>query len=161
MVAAVENRVIDDETPEIRARSVKTTAGAVEDISDRKIKQANNAIVLWVDDIPNNNIYERRSLEALGVNFVIAVSIDIAISEIKKRKFDVIISDMGRPPDSMAGYTLLDSLRKSGNNTPFVIYASSRSPEHISESRRRGALGCTNRPDELFDYVLSAIGRGE
>lgn len=66
---------------------------------------------------------------------------------------------MGRAHDSQAGYTLLDKLRSSGDRTPFIIYASSRAPEHLAESKRRGAFGCTNRSDELFDMVLSAIAR--
>ena len=70
---------------------------------------------------------------------------------------DVIISDMARPPDQHAGYTLLDQLRASGNLTPFVIYSGSNAPEHRAEARRRGALGATNRASELFSYVLAAI----
>ena len=115
--------------------------------------------MLWVDDRPNNNINERQSLEALGVSFVLATSTDEAIDKIKRQSFDAIISDMGRPPDPQAGYTLLDKLRASGNQTPFVIYAGSRSPEHQAEARRRGAVGCTNRPNELFEMVLSVLGR--
>jgi CheY-like chemotaxis protein len=63
---------------------------------------------LWVDDFPNNNIYERQALEALGVNFVLATSTEEALKKISRQRFDAIISDMGRPPDSRAGYTLLD-----------------------------------------------------
>ena len=73
--------------------------------------------------------------------------------------FDVIISDMGRPPDSRAGYTLLDTLRSQEVQTPFIIYTGSRDPRHVAESRRHGAIGCTNNPTELFEMVLSALGR--
>jgi CheY-like chemotaxis protein len=96
-------------------------------------------------------------LEALGVNFVLALSTDEALEKIERQHFDAIISDMGRPPDPRAGYTLLDRIRSMGNKTPFIIYAGSRSPEHRTEAKRRGALDCTNRPDELFGLVLSAI----
>ncbi|MEY2645381.1 MAG: hypothetical protein RLZZ611_2030, partial [Cyanobacteriota bacterium] len=69
----------------------------------------------------------------------------------------VIVSDMGRPPDAQAGYTLLDRLRSTGNKTPYLIYAGSRSAEHVAESRRRGAIGCTNDPYELFEYIVEAL----
>jgi CheY-like chemotaxis protein len=82
-------------------------------------------------------------LEALGVTFVLAASTDEAIGKVKRQSFDAIISDMGRPPDSQAGYTLIDKLRADGNQTPFIIYAGSRAPEHRAEARRRGAVGCT------------------
>jgi CheY-like chemotaxis protein len=117
--------------------------------------------VLWVDDRPNNNILERQDLEALGVSFVLATSTKEALEKLNEQHFDAIISDMGRPPDSRAGYTLLDRLRSSGNQIPFVIYASSRDPAHVAESRRRGAVGCTNNLIELSEMVLLAIRQGE
>jgi CheY-like chemotaxis protein len=114
--------------------------------------------VLWVDDRPENNEYERRALEALGIRVDISKSTDDAVAQQAARRYNLIISDMGRPPDARAGYTLLDALRNSGDGTPFVIYASSRAAEHIAEARRRGALGCTNRPQELVEYVLQGLG---
>jgi len=101
-----------------------------------------------------------KLLAALGVTFVLATSTDEALERLKIQSFDAIISDMGRPPDSQAGYTLLDRLRAGGDQTPFIIYAGSRAPEHRAEARRRGAVGCTNRPDELFEMVLSVLGQG-
>jgi CheY-like chemotaxis protein len=111
-----------------------------------------------VDDRPSNNVHERQALEAVGITFVLATSTEDALEKLRRQSFDAIISDMGRPPDSQAGYTLLDKLREAGNRTAFIIYASSRAPEHRAEARRRGAIGCTNRPDELFEMVLSALG---
>jgi CheY-like chemotaxis protein len=123
------------------------------------IHRAEQATVLWVDDRPRNNSYERQALEALGITFVLATSTDEALNELGRRPFNVIIWDMSRPPDPHAGYTLLDKIRAEGNQTPFIIYAGSRAPQHVAESRRHGADGCTNRPDELFEMVLSAVAR--
>ena len=123
------------------------------------LRRAENATVLWVDDRPDNNVYERQSLEALGVTFVLATSTDEALDKLKRRHFDVIVSDMGRAPDARAGYTLLDALRGSGDKTPFIIYAGSNAPEHKAEAQKHGALGSTNRPVELFEYVMRALRR--
>jgi len=125
----------------------------------RVMRRAARSTVLWVDDRPSNNVHERQSLEALGVSFVLATSTEEALEILKRQGFDAIISDMGRPPDAQAGYTLLDALRVKGDRTPFIIYAGSRAPEHRAEARRRGAVGCTNRADELFEMVLSTLGR--
>lgn len=126
-------------------------------VTPNALRKTGRATLLWVDDRPDNNIYERQSIEALGARFVLATSTDEALEKIKAQHFDAIISDMGRPPDSRAGYTLLDQLRASGNSTPFVIYAASNSPEYVAEAKRHGALGCTNRAGELLSYVISAL----
>jgi hypothetical protein len=65
---------------------------------------------------------------------------------------------MESPPDLQGGYTLLDKLQASDNQTPFIIY-SSRAPERCAEAKRRGAVGCTDSADELFEAVLSALGQ--
>ena len=114
--------------------------------------------VLWVDDRPDNNRYERQALEALGVRFTLSISTEDALERLRRQKFDLIISDMGRPPDQYAGYTLLDTLRGAGDRTPFVIYAGSRDPEHVKEAREHGALGCTNSAQELILLVTRALG---
>jgi CheY-like chemotaxis protein len=161
LVAASVARPDTATTPESAARNAKEAADVVaESVNPRVIRRASKATVLWVDDQLNNNIFERQSLEALGVSFVLATSTDEALDKLAKQKFDAIISDMGRPPDPRAGYTLLDQLRASGNQVPFIIYSSSNAPEHKTEARSHGAVGCTNRASELFGYVLTALNRG-
>jgi CheY-like chemotaxis protein len=144
------------------ARSAKQVAREAHEIvadavTPAFLRKAGKSTILWVDDHPGNNAYERQSMEALGITFVLATSTDDALDKIKRYHFDAIISDMGRPPDAKAGYTLLESLRKAGDTTPFIIYASSDAPEHKAEAHRRGALGSTNRPSELFAYVLEGL----
>ncbi|MFN3242932.1 MAG: response regulator [Planctomycetota bacterium] len=113
--------------------------------------------ILWVDDRPPNNTYERRALEALGIRFTLSTSTEDALNRLEHDSFDAIISDMGRPPDSSAGYTLLEALKARGSYPPFVIYSGSNAPEHKREAKERGGWGATNRPQELFEMVLSAM----
>lgn len=160
LAAANASRTDPAATPEAAAREARAVAQVVQEtVTPTVIRRAARATVLWVDDRPNNNIHERQALEALGVGFVLSASTEDALERLNHRSFDAIISDMGRPPDPVAGYTLLDKLRGSGDRTPFIIYAGSRSPEHRAEAKRRGAFDCTNRPDELFELVLSTIAR--
>lgn len=111
-------------------------------------------LILWVDDRPANNIVERGAMAAYGIDFVLATSTGQALARMREQTFDAIISDMGRPPDPRAGYTLLEAVRDSGDQTPYFIYAGSRDPEHVREAQSRGAQGCTNRGDELLAMVL-------
>jgi CheY-like chemotaxis protein len=147
-------------TPEAAATEAKAAANVVADFSaPRLLRKASRSVVLWVDDRPENQTFERDALQALGIRVVQAQSTDAALQLLRSRKFDVIISDMSRPPDDRAGYTLLDSLRQRGDDTPFIIYAGSGAVEHRQEARARGAFGSTNRVTELYEYVLSAIAR--
>lgn len=116
--------------------------------------------VLWVDDRPDNNIYERQAFQAQGIEFSLALSTDEALEILKANKFAAIISDMGRKEGPQEGYVLLDKLRALGDKTPFVIYAGSNLPEHKKQARERGAVGSTNRADELFKLVMGAISNG-
>jgi CheY-like chemotaxis protein len=160
LTAAAASRVDVPSSPEDTAQKAKAAARVVaETVTPSVIRRAGRATILWVDDRPNNNVHERQSIEALGVNFVLSTSTEDALEKLNHRTFDAIISDMDRPPDPRAGYTLLDKLRARGDQTPFIIYAGSRSAERREESKRHGALGCTNRPDELFEMVLSALDR--
>lgn len=113
--------------------------------------------VLWVDDRPENNVYERKAFESLGIEFNLALSTNEALEILKTNKFSVVISDMGRKEGSQEGYVLLEKIRKSGEQTPFFIYAGSNAPEHKMMALERGAQGSTNRPQELYEMVMNKI----
>ena len=113
--------------------------------------------VLWVDDRPENNVYERQAFEAQGIEFSLALSTDEALALLKANKFAAIISDMGRKEGPQEGYSLLEKLRSFGDKTPFAIYAASNLPEHKQMARERGAIGSTNRAEELFQLVMGAV----
>ena len=113
--------------------------------------------ILWVDDNPENNVNERRAFEAQGLEIRLALTTLEALSILKSDRFSIIISDMGRKEGSQEGYVLLEEIRRTGNTTPFVIYAGSNLPEHKKMAIERGAIGSTNRAQELFSLVMSAI----
>jgi CheY-like chemotaxis protein len=117
--------------------------------------------ILWVDDNPDNNIYERWSFEAVGLKFTLALSTQEALDILSQKKFGAIISDMGRREGPREGYVLLDAMRGRGDLTPFFIYAGSRSAAHTLETEKHGGQGVTNRPQELFEMVLRGLSSSE
>lgn len=116
--------------------------------------------ILWVDDRPENNVYERGAFEAIGLSFSLAQSTKEALQMLEQSKFAAVISDMGRREGPQEGYVLLEALRNRGDRTPFFIYAGSNLPEHKREADRRGAQGSTNNPQELFELVTKAVIHG-
>jgi CheY-like chemotaxis protein len=113
--------------------------------------------ILWVDDRPENNVYERQAFEAVGLKFSLALSTDSALAAMARQKFAAVISDMGRKEGPREGYVLLDAMRAGGNQTPLYFYASSNAPEHKKETREHGGQGCTNNAQELFHMVTKAV----
>ena len=115
--------------------------------------------ILWVDDRPENNTYERQAFETMGLRFTLALSTVDAFEKLSQARFAAIISDMGRREGPREGYVLLDRLRKEGDKTPLFFYAASNAPEHKRETREHGGQGCTNNAKELFEMVTRAVIR--
>lgn len=141
---------IDKITDAVRAASSNSKISS--NLSKRRI--------LWVDDRPDNNVYERKAFEAIGLAFSLAPSTERALELLDKNQFSAIISDMGRLEGLNEGYVLLESIKKKGIKTPFFIYAGSNLPEHKKEAIKRGAQGSTNNSQELFVSVTKAIING-
>ncbi|MGD0537491.1 MAG: response regulator [Verrucomicrobiota bacterium] len=116
--------------------------------------------LLWVDDRPENNTYERQAFEAFGLRFTLALSTDEAFQRLSHDKFVAIISDMGRKEGPREGYVLLDRLRKQGDKTPLFFYAASNAPEHKCETAEHGGQGCTNNAQDLFQMVMKSVVSG-
>ncbi len=131
---------------------------AIARVSDPKIsEELLTKKVLWVDDCWEQNTYEQKALEVLGVQCSFSRSTEEAIAKIKASPYHAVISDIKRPPDDLAGYTLLEELRRLGYYMPYILYAGTILPEHQSEARRLGAKGCTTQPTELFEMVISGL----
>lgn len=113
--------------------------------------------ILWVDDRPHNNTYERQAFEAVGLRFTLVESTDDALQRLATERFAAIISDMGRREGAREGYVLLDRVRAIGDRTPLFFYADSNRPEHKQETLAHGGQGCTNNSRELFQMVTRAI----
>lgn len=120
-------------------------------------KNSGKKEILWVDDRPENNVYERNTLEQYGLVFTLALSTQQALHCMKHNEFALIISDMGRKEGKYEGYVLLDEIRKTNKEIPFIFYAGSRKQEHINETLKRGGQGCTNSPTELIDLVIKNL----
>lgn len=118
-----------------------------------------NNRILWVDDRPENNIYERHAFEAQGLSFSLALSTKEALEILKNNKYAVIISDMKRKESDKEGYILLDEIRKIKNEIPFFIYTNSNSPTQKELAKEKGAQGSTNNAQELFEMVMRTINR--
>ena len=141
-----------------------------EDDELRVIKRAENAIdvlrdrsVLWVDDLPQNNVHEVFTLELLGLKVIQVTDNSNAISMLRGsgQRIYVVISDIGRPDGEPSGIDLLESLANHSVDIPLIYYITNvdeRKPLPAASNGAR-AFGLTNRPDELVHLLLDVLER--
>lgn len=113
-----------------------------------------NTFFLWIDDMPEFNHNERKMFKLLGVDFDIATSSEQALSMLKNASYDVVISDIARGEDPMAGVKLLEKHPDCFDQN-LIFYVG----RLVSNQKPEGAFGITNRPDELLHYSMDILER--
>lgn len=112
------------------------------------------ARVLWVDDNPENNGFERLTLETAGVLLDLATSDWDAMDRLNSRTYDLVLSDMERNGRQDAGAAFLVQMKLADHRTPVIFYV-----RRLKDGTPRGAFGITDRPDELMHLVVDALSR--
>jgi CheY-like chemotaxis protein len=137
---------------------VQEAIGNLTEVSSKlKTSKPSNNLILWVDDNPNNNNYERNTLETLGFEIELALSTKEAIQKIKTKTYAVIISDRGRKEGKEAGFDLLKIIREEDKVIPYFFYTATSAPEVKELALKQGAQGLTNKPAELVEMVTGYI----
>jgi CheY-like chemotaxis protein len=150
--------------PGQRSQSVPVDIGQLRHIIDRAFvpevaARLAGRSILWADDNPKNNTYEAEALGKMGLVVEQVLSTQAALEALKRQSFDLVISDMGRGTEVRAGYDLLEAIRASGGDIPYLLYSAHGSdPAHVAEARKRGAQGSTEHPAELLSYVIALLG---
>ncbi len=114
------------------------------------------ARILWIDDHPENLRAEIETLRAFRAEVATARSTEQAEARLGAGVFDVIVSDIERGGDAEAGVAALPRLRRRAPDTPVVFYVARLDRERAPPE---GALGVTNRTDELLHLILDALER--
>ncbi|GHB11426.1 response regulator [Modicisalibacter luteus] len=114
--------------------------------------------IIWIDDNPSNNIYEREALESQGITVDIADSSAKALDMISRNKYSLVISDLDREGNPKEGFILLEKLRSGAYLTPFLFYTGSATENLKNEAISKGADGLIDRPLELFSQVMKVLG---
>ena len=123
------------------------------------------ARVLWVDDRPANNEYERGLLRPAGIVFDNVVSTREAIEQLRNETYDLVITDLGREGSSDrshdAGATFLDHPAVRSGGPPVIVYAGTWAVARRDELIQRGAIEVMGNREHLIETVLRSLGRGE
>lgn len=117
--------------------------------------------VLWVDDHPKSNGLIIEYLKSLGIDVVTVESTKQAFALLGRRKFDRLISDMGRAGDeggARAGVELIKKIRAGGapayRDIPIVVYCSAAAAQQYGqEAVTAGAERVTPSQSELLEAL--------
>lgn len=114
------------------------------------------ARILWVDDKPDFNVYERSILQSLGILVDMATTTEKALSMLRSADYHAVISDMERDGIPDEGLQFIDKMRRQGLYRPTILYIRSLDP---SRGTPPYAFGITNQPDHLLHYVMDVLER--
>jgi len=122
--------------------------------------------VLWVDDNPQNNMFEERFFEERRIAVHTVRSSADARTLLSMYDYDVVISDMGRGEDRLAGIRLVEQMRADGDDTPYVIYTLRPDGEEQQLAQQRlvseaGAQAVAVTPQEIRALILRLFGDPE
>jgi CheY-like chemotaxis protein len=78
--------------------------------------------ILWVDDKPRNNSFLIAALEERGARVDTALSTEEGIKKLGDSRYDIVISDMGRPEGEKAGIELARRVHERAPGVPVYIY---------------------------------------
>lgn len=159
LAAASTKQDIENEDKMRTQEDISSIVDLVYSIKPRENSQDWKSRILWVDDNPDNNIYERKAFEAQGISFSLASSTKEALNLLKSNKYAIIISDMARKEGPKEGFGLLEKIREEGYDIPFFIYVGSNFEECKSEAVEKGVQGYTNRVKELYRMVMDTLQR--
>jgi CheY-like chemotaxis protein len=113
------------------------------------------AKILWVDDRPENNAWERSLLKAFDTNVVTVETTRSALATLQREHFDLILSDISREAQTDEGVLALPRIREAAHGAQIVFYVG-----NLPNSRApAGAFGITNHPNELLHLILDALER--
>lgn len=124
--------------------------------AQRVVPVLHGARILWVDDIPENNTYERRILLSLGIFVDLVTTSTEALSKLSQKNYDAVISDMDRDGVPDEGLRFLAKMRKRNLYRPTIFYIGRFDPDRGIPPH---AFGMTDRPDHLLHLVLDVLER--
>ena len=120
------------------------------------------ATILWVDDHPANNEREVEEFRRKRIAVHLAKSTDDAMKLLAMNRYALVVSDLGRGEDRLAGIKMADALRDHGSSVPIIIYTIRPADEAGQIAQRElvksaGVNDLAVTPQEVRQKVLNRV----
>jgi CheY-like chemotaxis protein len=109
--------------------------------------------LLWVDDTPDNNVYECLALMDAGFLIVTATSNEAARLYLYETSFHLVITDLGRGGSPDDGAALVHEVSVNRPNLPVVVYTGDAAKVR-DDLKAAGAVAVEDKPAALIAAVL-------
>lgn len=113
--------------------------------------------ILWVDDHPDNNLQERDYFAGRDIAVYPVTNTEEALLLLSLYRYQLVITDMGRGQDSLAGLKLLQEIRHRGLDTPVLLYTILTSGAQHQLVLDNGGQGIAEAPEQLYDLALPLV----
>jgi len=139
--------------PAQRAVPIRTAPPLTHDAPDAV------ATILWVDDHPSNNRLEIAAFKQHRIAVHLAGSTEDALKLVAMNRYALLISDLGRGDDRLAGLKMIEAMRSRGITIPVIIYTVRPKDRAGREAQRRmvaaaGAIDLAVTPQDVRAKVL-------
>lgn len=117
--------------------------------------------LLWVDDHPESNELPKKILEGAGATVCEVGTTEEGLAALQEPhgRFDLVITDMGRGQDPIAGLSLLRTMRDENIDAPSIVYSDGIEAENRrTEIREAGGAGPIVGPENLVREISSLLG---
>jgi DNA-binding response OmpR family regulator len=120
------------------------------------------ATILWVDDHPVNNRLEVELFKERGIAVHLAENTADALKLLTMNRYDLVISDLGRGEDRLAGLKMTQSMKQAGSKVPVIIYTvRPKEPSGQAAQRRlaaeAGVADLAVTPEEVRAKVIQRL----
>ncbi|WP_417657627.1 response regulator [Pseudidiomarina aestuarii] len=111
--------------------------------------------ILWVDDNPSNNEREAAFFENKSFGVYNVTTTEDALTLLQLYNYDLVISDMGRGDDPLAGMRLLEAMRANDDDTTFILYTIVANDTIRRLLVENGGYAVITNPDTLVETVVN------
>ncbi|MGH8898231.1 MAG: response regulator [Egibacteraceae bacterium] len=125
--------------------------------TERKIDNTTSvqlARLLWVDDNPDNNLYETVALEQLGLLITKATSTDAGLFYLSQLQYALAITDLGRNEGPEAGLDFTRRVKITYPDLPVIVYTINAVAVR-AKLIGAGATAVVDQPGDLANAVLA------
>jgi CheY-like chemotaxis protein len=156
LVTEASVATVIDAAPAVRARleSVAERASAL-----RRARLVGRVVqgarILWIDDRPENNSWERGLLSSMGARFVTVESTRSAVAVLRQERLDLVLSDIARGGNQREGIEAIRRIRSVQPHIPIVFYTG----YEIGGQAPEGTQGITADLNELLHLVFDQLER--